>query len=103
MSDFGIATWDAAGNYNNYGIKPVSVIGIVTLASGQNSGTYTFSNVPAGMKVGFALTLETGSSPSVGRRIVASGNTITISAASTNGLGNYPSNAVDMIVYLELI
>lgn len=101
--DWGVQTWDANGIPNNYGIKPVSVIGFIPLAAGQNSGTYTFSNVPAGMKVGFALTLETGSSASVGRRIVASGNTITISAASTNGLGNYPSNAVDMIVYLELI
>lgn len=103
MSDFGIGTWDAAGNYNNYGIKPVSVIQVIHLSAGQNSGTYSFNDVPAGMRVGFVMTLETGASPSVGRRVVASGNTITISPASTAGYENYTSNEVDMVVFLENI
>jgi len=101
VSDFGVMTWDANGVPNNYGIKPVSVIQIIHLSSGQNSGTYTFSNIPAGMKVGFVMTLENGNSPSVGRRVVASGNTITISPASTAGWENYTANEVDMVVFVE--
>lgn len=101
MSDFGIATWDAAGNYNNYGIKPVSVIQTISLTEGQNTGTYSFANVPAGMKVGFALTLSNGNNVNIARRIVASGNTITITPATDVGGGNYPANAIEMVVFLE--
>lgn len=103
MSDFGIMTWDANGIPNNYGIKPVSVIQTIHLSAGQTSGSWSFANIPSGMKVGFALTLESGSSPSVGRRIEASGNTINIYPASTIGVGNYTSNEVDMVVFLENI
>ena len=54
---YGIQTWDASGNPNNYGIKPVSVVGRIQLAAGQNSGSWSFT-VPSGMKVGFALSLD---------------------------------------------
>lgn len=101
MSDFGVMTWDANGNPNNYGIKPVSVVATIQLTQGQNSGSWSFT-IPAGMKVGFTFTLETGSSPNIGRRVVASGNTITISAASTIGVGNYSANACLMIVFVEV-
>lgn len=87
---YGIQTWDASGNPNNYGIKPVSVVGRIQLAAGQNSGSWSFT-VPSGMKVGFALSLDEGGN-SVGRSIVASGNTITVTAASSVGLGNYRRN-----------
>ena len=103
MSDFGVMTWDDSGIQNNYGIKPVSVIQTIHLSAGQNSGSWSFANIPTGMKVGFALTLETGNSPGIARRIVASGNTITITAASSTGQGNYSSNDVDMIVFVEAI
>jgi len=83
---FGIQTWDAAGRPNNYGIKPVSVVGRIPLSEGQASGSWSFT-VPAGMKVGFAVSLDKGA-VSVGRRIVASVNTITLSAASSIGIGN---------------
>lgn len=97
---WGIQTWDANGAPNNYGIKPVSVVGQVVLASGQTSGSYSFA-VPTGFKVGFAVTLESGAYAAVGRRIVASGNTITISPASEAGIGNYPANACEMVVFME--
>jgi hypothetical protein len=101
MSDFGVGTWDELSVPNNYGIKPVSVIQTIHLNAGQNSGTYTFQNIPTGMKVGFALTLESGNEVTIGRRIIASGNIITISSASTTGQENYPANEVDMIVFVE--
>lgn len=37
---WGIQTWDANGVPNNYGIKPVSVVGIIDLALGQKTGSY---------------------------------------------------------------
>lgn len=96
---WGIQTWDANGIPNNYGIKPVSVIGVIPLASGQNSGAWSFP-VPAGFRVGFVVSLDTGGT-TVGRRIVASGNTITILPASELGVGNYPASACELVVFME--
>lgn len=97
--DWGIQTWDVNGVPNNYGIKPVSVVGRIPLSEGQNSGNWSFT-IPAGMKVGFAVTLDKGA-VSVGRRIVASGNTITLSAASSVGTGNYPASECELVVFVE--
>ncbi|MFS9773741.1 hypothetical protein U0Y97_23385 [Enterobacter chuandaensis] len=96
---WGIQTWDANGNPNNYGIKPVSVVGRIPLSEGQNSGSWSFA-IPAGMKVGFVVSLDKGA-VSVGRRIVASRNTITLSAASSVGIGNYPASECELVVYVE--
>ncbi|HAW7887468.1 TPA: hypothetical protein JLN09_003848 [Escherichia coli] len=96
---FGIQTWDAAGRPNNYGIKPVSVVGRIPLSQGQTSGSWSFT-LPAGMKVGFAISLDKGA-VNVGRRIVASGNTISLSAASSVGVGNYPASECELIVFME--
>lgn len=98
---WGFQTWDANGKPNNYGIKPVSVVGRIPLAVGQNAGSWSFT-VPAGMKVGFAVSLDEGGS-AVGRRIVASGNTITITAASNTGVGNYPASKCELIVFMEKV
>lgn len=96
---FGIQTWSASGAPNNYGIKPVSVVGRIPLSEGQTSGSWSFT-IPAGMKVGFAISLDKGA-VTVGRRIVASGNTITLSAASSVGVGNYPASECELIVFME--
>lgn len=56
---WGIQTWDASGSPNNYGIKPVSVVGSIPLAAGQNSGAWSFS-LPQGFKVGFVVSLDEG-------------------------------------------
>lgn len=96
---FGIQTWDANGVPNNYGIKPVSVVGRIQLSAGQTSGSWSFT-VPAGFKVGFVVSLDVGAT-SVGRRIVASGNTITLSAASDAGIGNYPASQCELVVFME--
>lgn len=96
---WGIQTWDASGAPNNYGIKPVSVVGRIQLSEGQNTGSWSFT-IPAGMKIGFAISLDKGA-VSVGRRIVASGNSITLSPASTAGIGNYAASECELIVFLE--
>lgn len=96
---WGIQTWDANGIPNNYGIKPVSVVGRIQLSEGQTSGSWSFT-IPAGMKVGFVVSLDKGA-VSVGRRIVASGNTITLSAASSAGIGNYPASECELVVFVE--
>ncbi|ANG93189.1 hypothetical protein A8A57_12580 [Lelliottia amnigena] len=96
---WGIQTWDANGIPNNYGIKPVSVVGRIQLAAGQTSGSWSFT-VPSGMKVGFVLSLDEGGN-GVGRRIVAAGNTIIVTAASAVGLGNYPASKCEIVVFME--
>lgn len=96
---WGIQTWDASGIPNNYGIKPVSVVGRIPLAAGQTSGAWSFT-IPAGCKVGFVVSLDVGSA-SVGRRIVASGNSISLMPASDVGIGNYPASACELVVFME--
>lgn len=96
---FGVETWDAQGRPNNYGIKPVSVVGIIKLAQGQTWGAWSF-DIPSGMKVGFAVTLDAGGT-TVGRAIRASGNTITVSAANSVGIGNYPASECEVVVFVE--
>ncbi|HCT3170578.1 TPA: hypothetical protein OTT09_001896 [Enterobacter asburiae] len=96
---WGIQTWDANGSPNNYGIKPVSVVGRIQLSEGQNSGSWSFT-IPAGMKVGFVVSLDKGA-VSVGRSIVASGNTITLGAANSVGIGNYPASECELVVFVE--
>lgn len=98
---WGIQTWDANGVPNNYGIKPVSVVGIIKLSQGQTTGTYSFT-VPAGMKVNFVPSLDKGA-VGVGRRIAASGNTITIQPASDTGVGNYPASECELVIFMEKI
>ena len=103
MASYGISTWDANGKYNNYGIKPVSVVGYIELANGQKTGSYSFS-IPSGMKVGFALGIPNHSgtvSYRDKRRIVASGNTITIQATTGDGVNDYPAIAAMLIVFVE--
>jgi len=96
---WGIQTWDGAGRPNNYGIKPVSVVGVIPLAAGQNAGSWSFP-VPPGFKVGFVVSLDSGGT-TVGRQIVSSGNTITLFPASEVGVGNYPASACELVVFME--
>lgn len=96
---WGIQTWDVNGIPNNYGIKPFSVVGMVSLTEGQVSGSWAFT-IPAGFKLGYVVSLDNGGTK-VGRRIVASGNTITILPASDVGIGNYPASACELVVFME--
>ena len=96
---WGIQTWDANGIPNNYGIKPVSVVGMVSLAEGQASGSWSFP-VPAGFRLGYVVSLDNGGTK-VGRHIVASGNTISLSPASEVGPGNYPASACELVIFME--
>ncbi|MEG0209042.1 MULTISPECIES: hypothetical protein [Gammaproteobacteria] len=100
---FGVSTWDESGLYNNYGIKPVTVVGIIDLAAGQKNGTYYFTIEP-GLKVGFAV----GTNEHVGtvsytdkRNITSSGNSITISPSSGDGINDYPATKVQLIIFAE--
>ena len=97
MSDFGFASWDANGVPNNYGIKPVTVVGIIDLALGQKTGSYQF-NLEPGLKVGFAVgTLEDKGTISY----TDTGNTITIQPSGSDGINDYPAVKVQLIVFAE--
>lgn len=102
MAEYGIATYDANGNYNNYGIRPVTVVGNISLANGQVSGSYSF-NIPNGTKVGFVVSTQSDSliSYTNKRLISASGNTITISSTTGYGNGVTSIGASNVIVFLE--
>lgn len=99
MAEYGIATYDANGNYNNYGIKPVTVVGIQKLNTGQTSGSYSYA-IPEGTKVGYAVSLPSGGNEAA-RRISASGNTINITATTAPGDGVFAAEECYLIVFLE--
>lgn len=100
MAEYGIATYDSNGKYNNYGIKPVSVVGFDFLSAGNNSYSFSYST-PAGTKVGFVISLDDGAISGPARKIVASGNKITITPTSSPGANVYPSSNCYLIAYLE--
>lgn len=96
---YGISTWDANGAYNNYGVKPVTVVGVVQLSEGQTSGSYSYT-IPSGMKLGYAVALDAGAT-GAGRRISVSGNTMTVSPASQPGDGVFSSSRCNVVLFLE--
>ncbi|MHA0909026.1 hypothetical protein ACR9HB_01940, partial [Enterobacter hormaechei subsp. steigerwaltii] len=55
MAEYGVQTWDASGNVNNYGVKPVSVCGYLQLAQNQKTPAAN-PTVPAGTR--FAILLS---------------------------------------------
>lgn len=102
MATFGIATWDANGNANNYGIKPSVVVGYISLSSGQVSGTYTFT-VPTGCKLSYGVALDYGSTSSTRRKISISGGTVSISSVgNTVGADIWPASQCDLIIFTEI-
>lgn len=104
MAEWGFASWDASGVPNNYGVKPISLVGKIDLNDGQQSGSYSFT-VPAGFKLGYMV----GLSPSFGnyqagrRTISVSGNTIVIGSAGDNSIGTnvYVADKAQVVVFLE--
>ncbi|WP_437888342.1 hypothetical protein [Phytobacter sp. V91] len=97
---YGFASFDQYGNDNNYGIKPVSVAGNISLAQGQSAGSWSFA-VPAGHVLGFIEIPLSTSEYSAQRNIRVSGNTI---IAEPGSVGNYITyaNAARVIVYFEV-
>lgn len=103
--EWGIQTWDANGVPNNYGIKPISVVGIIDLLVDQKTGSYSF-NLEPGLKVGFTVGTEEAESLIAytnKRNILASGNTITIQPSTGDGVNDYPANQVQLIVFAEKV
>ncbi|EGE2449360.1 TPA: hypothetical protein ACPFPT_001106 [Escherichia coli] len=101
MATFGVATWDANGNPNNYGIKPSVVVGYISLSSGQVSGTYNFT-VPTGCKLSYAMTLDYGTTSSTRRKISISGGTVSISSAGdTVGANIWPASQCELVIFTE--
>lgn len=95
----GIVMWSASGSPNNYGIKPVPVVGFISLAAGQNTGSWSFP-VPAGHKLD-VIEVPTGYAYDAGERYVSvSGNTISLSPV---GGGNFRmlANPGYIIVYIQ--
>lgn len=99
---WGIQTWDANGNPNNYGLVPISVLGYFAVAAGQQSGAASYV-VPAGFRMEFMQVTASDSYTTARRTITVSGGTITLGpAAETNfGAGTYPAINGYVIAYLR--
>lgn len=106
MAEWGFGSWNADGTPNNYGIKPISLIGKVNLSSGQKTGSYSFS-VPAGFKLAFLV----GLAPAVDtyqperRTININGSSLVIGSASNNSIGSnvYVADQNQVVVFLEKV
>lgn len=101
---WGIQTWDASGNPNNYGLVPISVLGFFAVAAGQQSGAASYV-VPAGFRMEF-LQVTASDIYTISRRtITVSGGTITLGAAADNNFGanTYPAINGFVIVYLRAV
>lgn len=103
MAEYGISTWDANGKYNNYGIKPVTVLGVIKLSAGQTSGSWSF-NVPNGFKIGYVIALDKGAfnSSNLKRKFTLSRNTISISQTSEWGANIYSQSECEVVVFVEV-
>lgn len=104
---WGVQTWDANGVPNNYGIKPVSVNGTQLLAAGQKTGGWSV-NVPAGLRLNFYHVINHSDTASAGlgtgrRRIIVSGNTVTVSAAGDTeyAADTFPASRAFLIFTIE--
>jgi len=101
---WGIQTWDASGNPNNYGLVPISVLGYFGVAAGQQSGTLSYV-IPAGFRMEFLQVTASDSYTTTRRTITVSGGTITLGAAADNNFGanTYPAITGFVIAYLRAI
>ena len=102
MSQWGVMTWDANGNPNNNGMVTTSVLSYAALGSGALSGSWTL-NVPSSYSLKFIFLLN-GNEDASGnmRQITVSGNTVTMSSAAANAVGDniFPPGAGWLIFYV---
>ncbi len=99
---YGIQTWDANGNPNNYGLVPISVLGFFAVNQNQQSGSVSYT-VPAGFVMDI-LQVSSGETYSQTRRTVTvSGGSISIGAAADTNFGanTYPAIAGFIIAFLR--
>lgn len=99
---WGVQTWDAQGNPNNYGFTPVSVVGIVSVAFEQVSGGWSF-NVPAGFVLDYMQAPTSFGNTAVRRSINISGGNINLSSAGSSnfGFGSEWAQAAYIIFFIK--
>lgn len=101
---YGVQTWDANGVPNNYGIKPICVVGFVNLEKGQQSGTYSYT-LPPYFRIGYIVSTGEFEYTELRRKITTSSTTISVSSAESNtyGPGIYPADKSQLVIYMEKI
>lgn len=102
MAEYGVQTWDASGNVNNYGIKPVSVSGYLQLGVNQKSGSYSVV-LPPGCKLTYFQIMNDDQWGTGRRKITISGGTATVSSAGDTdySAGTEPAMAAFLIFQIE--
>lgn len=99
---WGIQTWDANGNQNNYGLVPVSVLGFFSVTNGQQSGSASYT-LPSGFVMEILQVSSDAAYTTVRRKINISGGSVSISAVSELDFSanTYPAVAGFIIAYLR--
>lgn len=102
MAEWGIVTWDSNGRENNYGLTPITVVGRISLAFEQVSGSYSFP-VPAGFILDYIQCPTSFSYTKTRRSVTISGSSISIGlAGETNyGFGSESAQAAVIVFYVR--
>lgn len=99
---WGIQTWDANGNQNNYGLVPVSMLGFFSVTNGQQSGSASYT-LPSGFVMEILQVSSDAAYTTTRRKINISGGSVSISSVSDTDFGanTYPAVAGFIIAYLR--
>lgn len=99
---WGFQTWDASGKANNYGLVPITVVGKMTVAFEQTSGSASFQ-VPSGYALEYIQSPTQFGFTQVRRSISINGGTVTIGTAgpSSYGFGSEAAMAAIIVLYLR--
>lgn len=99
---WGIQTWDANGNKNNYGLVPVSMLGFFSVTNGQQSGSASYT-LPSGFVMEILQVSSDAAYTTTRRKINISGGSVSISAVSDTDFSanTYPAVAGFIIAYLR--
>lgn len=94
---YGFDSFDSNGNSNNYGIVPISVLGFVTLSSGQ-TGSWSF-NPPSGYGLAYEFTSTENNYNTASRFVSDNGSTVTVSNTGSGKI--IPAGSGFLTVYIR--
>lgn len=94
---YGFDSFDSNGISNNYGIVPISVLGMITLSSGQ-TGSWSF-NPPSGYGIGYEFTSTENNYETTSRFVTDSGGSLTVSSSGSGKI--IPNGPGFLTVYIR--
>lgn len=98
---YGFSTYDQNGNYNNYGIRPTSVAGFISVSENQTSGSFSVQ-LPEGTKLTYLQVNTSTGYTATRRKINISGGQATISSAASNDYSSGTETAYSGFIVFQV-